>query len=140
MALPAASAHIAIIDIGHYNAAQWDDVEGLSGYVDYQNTANQTIKGAILVFLDNEIAAGRILNMKIRYIAGFRCSPVKTLEFPISETEGDHTIIVHILSVNSSVMSTYDYSVKDVEDTMAAESEREVEEDWLKCWGFGYNG
>jgi hypothetical protein len=134
MALPAASAHIEITDIGHNNAAQWDDIEGLCGYVDYQNVVNDTVKGAILVFVDNEIVAGKLLNMGIHYVAGFRCSPIKTLEFPISETEGCHTITVHILSMNSSVTSTYDYYAAGMEDEIEVESEREVEEDWLKCW------
>lgn len=134
MALPAVSAHIGIIDVGHNNAAQWDDIEGMCGYVDYQNVANYSIRGAILVFLDGEIVAGKIINMKIRYVAGFRCSPIKTLEFPISEAEGDHTIVVHVFSMNSSVERAYAYNAKGVEDETEVERDSEVEEDWLTCW------
>lgn len=136
MALPAVSAHIAIIDVGHNNAAQWDDIEGWCGYVDYQNMANYTIEGAILVFVDGEIVAGKILNMKIRYVGGFRCSPIKTLEFPITETEGDHSILVYVLSMNSSVQRTYDYYAKGMGEAWEVESGSEAKEDWLKCWGY----
>jgi hypothetical protein len=103
LAIPAVSAHIDIIDIGHYNAAHWEDIEGLCGYVDYQNVANHSREGAILVFVDGKIVAGKILNMKIQYVAGFRCSPLKTFEFSISETEGEHTIVVYIYSMSRYV-------------------------------------
>jgi hypothetical protein len=136
LAMPAVSAHIDIIDIGHYNAARWNDIEGLCGYVDYQNVANHTLEGAILVFVDGEIAAGKILNMGIRYVAGFRCSPIKTLEFPITEAEGDHTIVVHIRSMNDSIERIYEYYAEGVEDRVEVEeSKTETEEDWLECWG-----
>jgi hypothetical protein len=130
--LPIASAHIAIIDVGHNNAAQWDNIEGMCGYVNYQNIANYTIEGAILIFVDNEIVAGKMLNMKIRYVAGFRCSPIKTLEFSITEAEGDHTIVVYILSMNSSVERTYEYYAEGIVEGEKLESE--LEEDWLTCW------
>ena len=137
MGLPATSAHIAINAVGHNNAAQWDDIEGMCGYVDYQNMANHTIDGAILVFVDGEIVAGKILNMKIRYVAGFRCSPVKTLEFSITEAEGDHIIVVYIRSMNNSVECTYEYYAEGVEDQTEVE-ESEEEKDWLMCsWGCG---
>lgn len=134
MALPLASAHIAIIDVGHNNAAQWDDIEGMCGYVDYQNMANYTVEGAILVFVDSKIVAGKILNMKIRYVADFRCSPIKTLEFPITEAEGDHNIVVYILSMNSSIQRTYEYYAKGIVGEIEVEGESEVKEDWLECW------
>jgi hypothetical protein len=135
MALPAVSAHIDIIDVGHYNAARWDDIDGMCGYVDYQNMANHTLEGAILVFVDGNIVAGKILNMKIRYIAGFRCSPVKTLEFPITETKGDHTIVVYIRSVNNSVERAYEYYAEGKEDVIDMEESEEEVEEWLTCWG-----
>lgn len=134
LASPAVTAHIDIIDVGHYNAARWDDIEGMCGYVDYQNVANHTIEGAILVFVDGEIVAGKILNMKIRYVAGFRCSPIKTLEFPITETEGCHTIVVYIRSMNASVECVYEYYAEGGGDVVDAE-ESEEEKDWLPCWG-----
>jgi hypothetical protein len=136
MLLPIASAHIVIVDVGHNNAAQWDDIEGMCGYADYQNVANYTVKGAILVFVDNEIVAGKMLNMKIRYVAGFRCSPVKTLEFPITEAEGDHTIVVYVLSMNSSTERTYEYNAEGKGEGVDVESENDREEDWLDCWGY----
>jgi len=136
LALPVVTAHIDIIDVGHYDAARWDDIEGMCGYVDYQNVANYSVDGAILVFVDGEIVAGKTLNMKIRYVAGFRCSPIKTLEFPITEAEGDHTISVYVLSMNSSVERTHTYYAKGVGDMIETRSESEVEreEDWLTCW------
>ena len=135
LAIPSVSAHIDIIDIGHYNAAHWEDIDGMCGYVDYQNVANHTIGGAILVFVDGEIVAGEILNMKIRYVAGFWCSPIETLEFPITETEGEHTIVVYIYSMNSSAERTYGYYAEGRGDALAAE-EIKIEKDWLPCsWG-----
>jgi hypothetical protein len=130
LALPAASAHIDIIDVGHY----YDGISSL-GYVDYQNVANHTVGGAILVFVDGDIVAGKILNMKIRYVSGFRCSPIKTLEFPITETEGDHTIVVYILSMNSSRECVYEYYEEGVAEDVIGEAESECEVDWLMCWG-----
>jgi hypothetical protein len=135
LAIPAVSAHIDIIDIGHYNAARWDDIGGMCGYVDYQNVANHTIGGAILVFVDGKIVAGKKLNMKIRYVAGFRCSPIKTLEYPITETEGEHTIAVYIYSMNGSVECVYEYIAEGIDEVIGTE-ESEIEEDWLRCsWG-----
>lgn len=125
--LPTASAHIDIVDIGHY----YDGISSL-GYVDYQNVANHTLEGAILVFVDGEIVAGKILNMPIRYLGGFRCSPIKTLEFPIIEAEGDHTISVYIYSMNNTVSRTYEYYAEGIDDTIETE-EIETEKDWLKC-------
>jgi hypothetical protein len=133
-AMPAVSAYIDILDVGHYNAALWDDIEGMCGYVDYQNVANHTLEGTILVFVDGNIVAGKILDMKILYVAGFRCSPIKTLEFPITEAEGDHTIVVHVLSMNSSAERTYEYHAKGIEENITEEAESEEVEDWLKCW------
>ena len=134
LALPAVSAHIDIIDVGHNNAAQWDDIDGMCGYVDYQNVANHTVGGAILVFVDGEIVAGKILNMKIRYAGGRRCSPIKTLEYPITEAKGKHSIVVYIFSMNSSVECVYEYTAEGVDKGGDVESGSEVE-DWLKCWG-----
>jgi hypothetical protein len=34
-----ASASIDIHDVGHNNAALWDDIEGMCGYVDYQTNS-----------------------------------------------------------------------------------------------------
>jgi hypothetical protein len=129
--LPTASAHVDIVDMGHY----YDGIDRL-GYVDYQNVANYTVESAILVFVDGEIAAGKILNMKIRYVAGFRCSPIKTLEFPITEAEGKHTIVVYIYSMNSSTERVYEYTGEGVEEVVDVE-ESEIEKDWLTCWKCG---
>lgn len=134
-ALPAVSAHIDILDVGHYNAARWNDIGSMCGYVDYQNVANHTIEGAILVFVDGKIVAGKILDMRIRYIAGFRCSPIKTLEYPITEAEGKHEIVVYIYSMNASVKRVYEYIAEGVDEAIEVK-EREIEEDWLPCsWG-----
>lgn len=135
MALPAASAqNIDITDLGHYTTAYWADIEGLCGYVEYQNVANYTIAGAILIFVDGNIVAGKVLNMRAHYIAGFQCNAIKTLEFPINDTEGRHRVVAHIYSMNSSVVSTYDYYVESVGEEIDIESETKVEEDWLRCW------
>ena len=114
--------------MGHY----YDGINSL-GYVDYQNVANHTVGGAILVFVDGDIVAGKILNMKIRHIAGFRCSPIKTLEFPLTETEGEHTIVVYILSMNNSIERVYEYYAVGGEEEVI--EERVQEDDWLTCWG-----
>lgn len=132
LVLPVASAHVEIIDMGHY----YDGIDRL-GYVDYRNAANYTVEGAILVFIDGDIVAAKMLNMDLRYVAGFRCSPVKPLEFALCEIEGDHTIAVCILSMNSSVERTYEYFAEgwwnDQEDEIESELEEE-EEEWLECW------
>jgi hypothetical protein len=136
LVLSAVSAHIDIIDVGHNNAAQWDDIDGMCGYVDYQNVANYTVAGAILVFVDNKIVAGKILNMKIRYVGGRQCSPVKTLEYPITGAEGEHTIVVYIYSMNNSVGHVYEYYAEGIDEVIDVESGSKVEEDWLPCcWG-----
>lgn len=129
LSLSAVSAHIDIIDMGMVY-----DGEDHYGYVDYQNTANYSVSGAILVFIDGGIVAGKMLDMPIRSIVGFRCSPIKTLEFPITETEGEHTIVVYILSMNNTVGHVYDYYAEGVAEDAIEESEQE--EDWLSCWGF----
>lgn len=132
LALPVTSAHIDIIDIG----SGYDMIEHY-GYVSYQNTVDYNVSGAILVFIDGDIVAGKILNMPIRYVAGFRCSPVKTFEFSLSEMEGDHTIVVYVLSMNSSVQRAYEYYAEDwwveQEDIVC---EVDAEEDWLTCWRY----
>lgn len=127
LVLPAVSAHIDIIDIG----TGYDMIEHY-GYVDYQNIANHTIGGAILVFVDGNIVAGKIINMKIRYVGGRKCSPIKTLEYPIAEAEGEHIIAVYIYSMNSSVEWMYVYTAEGVDEVIGAE-ESETEEDWLRC-------
>lgn len=128
-AMPIASAHIDIEDIGvgydliyHY------------GFVDYQNLANYNVSGAILVFIDGDIVAGEILDMSIRYVAGFRCSPIKTLGFPLRTTKGDHTMAVYVLSMNHTVQRSYVYTMEGWEDEQDGEETKEPEiEDWLKC-------
>jgi hypothetical protein len=67
MAIPTASASIEMTDI----CIQYDMIEHY-GYVDYQNTANHNVSGAILVSVDGDFVAGKIVDMPIRYVAGFR--------------------------------------------------------------------
>ena len=134
LALPVASAHIEISDMGHY----YDGMANL-GYVDYQNVADYNVSGAILVFIDNEIVAGEKLDMPIRYRAGFRCSPMKTLEFPLNTSEGHHTIVAYVYSMNNSIDRGYEYYTDGVEEEEAVEIESEEEEveEWLECWKCG---
>jgi len=129
LALSAVSANIEISDMGHY-----EDIEGLTGYVNCQNVAECDLLGALLVFIDDEIVAGEIIKTRVRYVAGFRCAPVKTIEFPLNETEGKHHIIAHVFSMNSSIECTYDYYTEGLEEGIALEEESEQEEDWLTCW------
>jgi len=129
LVLPAVSAHIEISDMGHY----YDPVDGLTGYVDYQNVVGYNISGAVLVFIDGDIVAGEIIKTRVRYVAGFRCSPIKTLEFPINTSEGDHTIVAYVFSMNNSIQQAYDYYTEGFGDEVT-EGERE-EEEWLSCWG-----
>jgi hypothetical protein len=127
MVLPVALADITITGIG----TQYDGI-GHYGYVDYRNIANVNASGAILVFIDRNIVVAKILNMPIRYIAGFRCSPTKTLEFPLNDTEGDHTILAYTFSQNVSAQRSYGYYAED----WWMEQEDKVEEDdevWLEC-------
>ena len=134
LVLPAVSAHIEIADIGHF-----EGIEGLTGYIDCQNVAEYDLLGAILIFVDGEIAAGKIIKTRVRYVAGFRCSPIKTFEFPINESKGDHHIVAHVFSMNNSAERTYDYFVDGVEGDIALGEEGE-EEDWLVCsWMCGAN-
>ena len=128
MVLPAVPAHIDIVDIGHY----YDGIDHL-GYIDYQNVADYNLSGTILVYIDDEIVAGKVIEMPIRHIAGFRCSPIKTLEFPLNETEGDHTIVAYVYSMHSSAERTYEY-VAEERWTQEPEENEEEEEDWLKCF------
>ena len=130
LVLPAVSAHIEISNMGHY----YDPVDGLTGYVDYQNVVGYNISGAVLVFIDGDIVAGEIIKTHVRYVAGFRCSPIKTLEFPVNEAEGDHTIVAYVFSMNNSIQQEYDYYTEGF-DINAAEEEGKPEEEWLSCWG-----
>ena len=126
LVLPAVSANIAITDMGHY----YDPVDGLTGYVDCQNVAEYDLLGALLVFVDDDIVAGEIIKTRVRYVAGFRCAPTKTIEFPLNATEGEHHVVTHIFSMNSSVRRTYGYYTEGFEDETTKESK---EEDWLTC-------
>lgn len=129
LALPAVSADIDIIDIGtdYY-------LIGHYGFVNYQNTADFNLSGTLLVFIDGNIVAEKKLDMPIRYVAGFRCSPAKTLEFSLNETEGNHTIVAYMISQNAIVQRSYIYYADGrlVEQEEDKESEV-IEEDWLKC-------
>lgn len=128
-AMPAAFASIEITGMGTYH-----DLTDYYGYVEYQNIENYNISGAILVFIDKEIAVGKILNMPIRYVAGFRCSPIKTLEFPLRTTKGDHTIVAYVISMNHTVHCMFNYSMEGWEEGQDEEETKEPEiEDWLKC-------
>jgi len=135
LALPVVSANIEITDMGHY----YDPIDGLTGYVDCQNVAEYDLLGALLVFIDGDIVAGEIIKARVRYVAGFRCAPTKTIEFPLNETEGAHHIVAYLVSMNNSIQRTYGYYAEDWWDDQGNEiqkvSEEEVEEDWLTCWG-----
>jgi hypothetical protein len=128
LAIPIASASIEITDIG-----EGYDLIGHYGFVDYQNIANYNISGAILVFIDGDIVAGKILDMPIRYVAGFRCGPIKTLEFPLRTTKGDHTIVAYAVSMNRTVHCMFNYSMEGWEEMEAEEGTEVKEEDWMKC-------
>lgn len=128
--MPTASASIEIVDMGVYY-----DGETQCGYVDYTNTANHNVSGAILVFIDGNIAVGKIVDMDIRYVAGFRCSPVKTLEIPLRTAKGNHPIVVYVLSQNITAQCSYEYTMEGWEE-MVVEGETEFKdeiEDWMKC-------
>jgi hypothetical protein len=130
MVIATASASIEIRDIG----IQYDMIEHY-GYVNYQNTANHNVSGAILVFIDGDIVAGKIVDMPIRYVMGFRCSPTKTLEFPLKTTKGDHTIVAYALSQNITAPRIYEYSMEGWEEK-GVEEETDIKEeieDWIKC-------
>lgn len=116
LAIPIASASIEITDIG-----EGYDLIGHYGFVDYQNIANYNVSGAILVFIDGDIVAGKILDMPIRYVAGFRCSPIKTLEFPLRTTKGDHTIVAYAISMNCTIQRIYEYTMEGWEDGLEGE-------------------
>ena len=122
-----ASASIAILDLGTgYNGIDH------YGYVDYLPRINST--GELFVFIDGEIVKSKALDMKIRYRFGFKCNPIKTLDFPLNETKGNHTILVVISSDNITSQRGYGYYA---EDWWAnEEEEEEIIEDWLSCWGF----
>ena len=133
LASPVAFAHIEISDMGHY----YDPAEGLLGYVNCQNAAEYDLNGAVFVFVDDEIVTGKIIRIPVRYIAGFRCSPTKTFEFPINTSKGDHTIVAYVYSMNDSVERIYGYCAEDwwvnQGDEIESEPEEEMEEDWLAC-------
>jgi hypothetical protein len=135
-----ASASIEMTDIG----IQYDMIEHY-GYVDYQNTANHNVSGAILVFIDGDLVAGKIVDMPIRYVAGFRCSPTKTLEFPLKTTKGDHTIVAYVISQNITAQRGYEYTMDgweegEVEEKTEIEEEGTNVKDWLPCCGGIKNG
>jgi hypothetical protein len=130
LVIATASASIEMTDIG----VQYDMIEHY-GYVNYQNTANHNVSGAILVSVDGDFVAGEIVDMPIRYVAGFRCSPTKTLEFPLKTTKGDHTIVAYALSQNITTQRIYEYTMDGWEEEVVDEKteiEEEIE-DWLEC-------
>jgi hypothetical protein len=130
LAIATVSASIEMTDIG----IQYDMIEHY-GYVDYQNIANHNISGAILVFIDGDLVAGKIVDMPIRYVAGFRCSPMKTLECPLKTTKGDHTIVAYALSQNITAQRVYEYTMAGWEEEGVEEETgiKEEIEDWIKC-------
>jgi hypothetical protein len=138
LAMPVTSADINITGIG----TQYDGIDHY-GYVDYRNIANVNASGAILVFIDGTIVAAKLLNMPIRYVAGFRCSPTKTLEFPLNDTEGNHTILAYTFSRNVSAQRSYGYYAEEwwierednVEEEVEMEEEDTTVKDWLPCCG-----
>ena len=124
LALPAVSAYIEISDMGHYY-----DGETRYGYVDYTNTAKHNVSGALLVFIDDDIVAGKILNMPIRYVAGFRCSPIKTLEFLSQNDKGGHAIVAYAVSMNCTIQRICEYTMEGWEEMEAEEGTGIKEED-----------
>ena len=122
------SAGIDILDLG----IGYDCIAHY-GYVDYQPKTNST--GELFVFIDGKIVKTKVLDMKIRYLVGFKCNPIKTLEFELNETEGHHTILAVISSDNITSQRGYDYCA---EDWWAnEEEEEEIIQDWLSCWDGG---
>lgn len=130
LALPAVSANIDIIDVG----TLYDGID-YYGYVDYQNIENYDLQGVISVFIDSDIVAEKMIDMPIRYVAGFRCSPIKSFEFQLNMSKGSHTIVAYVLSQNITIQCSYEYTMEGWEDE-AADEEMEMEEDkedWLIC-------
>ena len=131
--LSSASANIDILELG----TRYDCI-GHFGYVEYKSNSNST--GVILIFIDDSLVKTKSLDMKIRYITGFRCNPTKTLEFPLNETEGNHTILALVTSDKSTSHRVYGYHAQNwwaQEPEDKEEEEEEIkEEDWLFCWGF----
>jgi len=125
--VPSASASIDILDLG----TGYDGIEHY-GYADYQPKTNST--GELFVFIDGKIVKSKALDMKIRYRFWFKCNPIKTLDFPLNETEGHHTILVLISSQNSTSQRGYAYYAEDW--WINEEEEEEIIKDWLTCWGF----
>jgi len=132
LALPTISGSIDIIDMG----IGYDCVDHY-GHIDYQPNSNST--GILSVFIDDSLVKTKALDMKIRYIVGFRCNPVKTREFTLNETEGNHTIVALIISDNITVQSTISYYAEEWWTQEAEDDEEEtyeVSRDWLTCWRY----
>jgi len=128
LALPTVSGSIDILDIG----VGYDCVEHF-GYVQYQPNSNST--GVLSVFIDGSLVKTKALDMEIRYHYGFKCNPIKTLEFPLNETEGNHSILAVVNSDNVTVQSTIGYyaAIWWTEEPEDEEVEEEIIEEWMVC-------
>ena len=127
LALPAVSGSIDILDMG----TRYDCIDHYC-YIDYQANDNST--GVFSVAMDGVMVHTEILDMEIRYTHGFRCNPVKTFEFVLNETEGNHSIMAFIRSDNLTVFRSLDYYAEVwwmQEPDMGEDIEEEG--DWLIC-------
>jgi len=124
LALPIASASIDIIDMG----TRYDCIDHY-GYIDYQ--ANSNSSGAISVFIDDSLVKTKALDMKIRYLFGFRCNPIKTFEFTLNESEGNHSILAVIISDNVTAERMFGYFAEDW--VVPVDEEEEIIEEWMVC-------
>lgn len=128
LALPTVSGSIDIIDMG----IGYDCIDPY-GYVGYQPNSNST--EMLSVFVDSSLVKTKALDMKIRYLVGFRCNPVKTLEFALNEAEGNHTIVALINSDNIIVQGTIRCYAKEgwTQEPETAIDVKEDIEEWLVC-------
>ena len=128
LALPTVSASIDILDMG----TRYDCIDHY-GYVDYQPNSNSS--GVLSVFIDGSLVKTKALDMEIRYHYGFKCNPIKTLEFPLNETEGNHSILAVVNSDNVTVQITIGYyaAIWWTEEPEDEEEEEEIIEEWMVC-------
>ena len=125
LTLSTVSPNIDILDLGSaYNCIEH------YGFVDYLPNNNST--GVISIFIDDEMVLNKTLNMSIRYFHGFECNPIKTLDFSLNETEGNHSIVALISSQNITAQRGYEYYVVDWWLPEPEEVEETIE-DWMVC-------
>jgi len=127
LALPTVSASIDILDMG----TRYDCIEHYC-YINYQANSNST--GVFSVAMDGDMVNTEILDMQIRYAHGFKCNPVKTFEFALNETEGNHSIVAFIRSDNITVFGAIDYyAAAWWSEEPEEEEEEEIIEEWMVC-------